>query len=93
MWMAWTSYDNNSMCDNYWWYIQAHNSAYALVKDGKVHDKQDSDLLRTISEKAWSTGPLLSENAAICECASLISQSAAEISYITNYNGRTGFLY
>jgi len=92
-WMACNSYDNNSMCDNYWWYSETHNSAYALVQDGKKPGKQGGTLLRTIFEKGWSTGPLLFENAAICEFASLISQSASGVTYTANYNGTAGFFY
>ena len=92
-WMGCNSYDNNSMCDNYWWYSETHNSAYALVKDGQGPNKQGGDFLRTIFEKGWSTGQLLFENAAICEFASLISQSASAVSYNPNYKGVAGFFY
>lgn len=93
-WMGCNSLDENSMCDNYWWYSEAHNSAYALVKDGNDGpSSQGGDYLRTILEKGWSTGPLLFENAAICEFASLISQSATNVAYTDNYNGVAGFFY
>lgn len=92
-WMGCQSYDVNSMCDNHWWYSQTHNSAYTLVKDGKKPGKEGGDLLRTIFQKGWSTGPLLLENAAVCEFADLISQSASNIVYTTDYNGQAGFFY
>ncbi|KAI4236653.1 MAG: hypothetical protein L6R40_006095 [Gallowayella cf. fulva] len=92
-WMACNSYDENNMCDNHWWYSETHNSAYALVKDDDKPDKQGGDFLRTIFEKGWSTGRLLFENAAICEFAFLISQSASGVSYTPNYNNMAGFFY
>ena len=92
-WMACNSYDANNMCDNYWWYSETHNSAYALVKDGKAPEKQGGDFLRTIFEKGWSTGALLFENAAICEFTSLLEQSANDVTYTTDYNGAAGFFY
>lgn len=93
-WMGCNSLDQHSMCDNYWWYSQAHNSAYALVKNGHDGpDQQGGDFLRKILEKGWSTGPLLFENAAICEFAYLISQSASGVTYTSNYNGFGGFFY
>ncbi|KAL8731826.1 MAG: hypothetical protein Q9181_004158 [Wetmoreana brouardii] len=92
-WMACNSYDNNTMCDNYWWYSKTHNSAYALVKDGEKPGDKGGDFLKTIFEKGWSTGPLLLENAAICEFAFLLSQSASAVTYTPNYNGVAGFFY
>ncbi|KAI4196946.1 MAG: hypothetical protein LQ346_003134 [Caloplaca aetnensis] len=93
-WFACESLDEHSQCENYWWYSKTHNSAYALVKNGKRGpDKQGGEFLRTIFEKGWSTGPLLFENAAICEFSSLMSQSAGSISYTSDYNGTAGFFY
>ena len=92
-WMGCNSYDSNNMCDNAWWYSQAHNSAYALIKDDGKVDKQGGDFLRSIFQKGWSTGPLLFENAAICEFAYLISQSASNVVYTSNYNNVAGFFY
>ncbi|KAL8688077.1 MAG: hypothetical protein Q9218_005920 [Villophora microphyllina] len=92
-WMACNSYDENDMCDNYWWYSRTHNSAYALVKDGQKPSKEGGDFLRTIYQKGWSTGALLFENAAICEFADLISQSASNVVYTSSYNGTAGFFY
>ncbi|KAL8831467.1 MAG: hypothetical protein Q9170_005282 [Blastenia crenularia] len=92
-WFGCNSYDDNSMCNNYWWYSKAHNSAYALVKDNGKPDKQGGDFLRTILSKGWSTGPLLLENAAICEFAYLISQSASNVVYTDDYNNVAGFFY
>ncbi|KAL8672429.1 MAG: hypothetical protein Q9168_003107 [Polycauliona sp. 1 TL-2023] len=92
-WFACNTYDGNDMCDNYWWYSSTHNSAYALVKDDNKPIKQGGDFLRTIFEKGWSTGPLLFENAAICEFAFLISQSATDVTYTANYNNTAGFFY
>ncbi|CAO1606011.1 hypothetical protein XANCAGTX0491_009510 [Xanthoria calcicola] len=92
-WMACNTYDANNMCDNHWWYSQTHNSAYALVKDDNKPGKQGGDFLRTIFKKGWSTGPLLFENAAICEFAFLISQSATGVTYTSNYNNMAGFFY
>ncbi|KAL8911669.1 MAG: hypothetical protein Q9171_003196 [Xanthocarpia ochracea] len=92
-WMACNTYDADNMCDNHWWYSETHNSAYALVKDNNKPDEQGGDFLRTIFEKGWSTGPLLLENAAICEFAFLISQSATGVTYTSNYNGMAGFFY
>lgn len=92
-WMACNSYDNNSMCDNYWWYSETHNSAYTLVQDGKRPGKLGGDFLRTIFNKGWSTGPLLFEDAAICEFGSLIEQSATAVTYTSSYNGTAGFFY
>lgn len=92
-WMGCQSYDDNNMCDNHWWYSKTHNSAYALVKDDGKPEKQGGDFLRTIFDKGWTTGPLLFENAAICEFASLISQSATNVVYTDNYNNVAGFFY
>ncbi|KAI4144868.1 MAG: hypothetical protein L6R39_004009 [Caloplaca ligustica] len=93
-WMGCNSVDEDSMCDNYWWYSEAHNSAYALVKDGDDGpSSQGGDFLRTIFGKGWSTGALLFEDAAICEFAYLMSQSASGISYTKDYNGAAGFFY
>ncbi|KAL8784978.1 MAG: hypothetical protein Q9213_003639 [Squamulea squamosa] len=92
-WMACNTYDPNNMCDNHWWYSETHNSAYALVKDNNKPDKQGGDFLRTIFGKGWTTGPLLFENAAICEFAFLISQSATGVTYTSNYNNMAGFFY
>lgn len=92
-WMACNSYDEFDMCDNYWWYSETHNSAYALVKEGQKPGKDGGDFLRQIFQKGWSTGALLLENAAICEFASLISQSASNVVYTSEYNGSAGFFY
>lgn len=92
-WMGCQSYDENNMCDNHWWYSKTHNSAYALVKEDGKPEKQGGDFLRTIFGKGWATGPLLFENAAICEFASLISQSATNVVYTDNYNNVAGFFY
>ncbi|KAI4170005.1 MAG: hypothetical protein LQ343_005254 [Gyalolechia ehrenbergii] len=96
-WMGCESYDKDTMCDNHWWYSKTHNSAYALVKDDGKPDKEGGDLLRTIFSKEWSTGQLLFENAAICEFAYLISQSATNVVYTDNYNvagnNVAGFFY
>ncbi|KAL9627717.1 MAG: hypothetical protein Q9204_006377 [Flavoplaca sp. TL-2023a] len=87
------AYDANNMCENSWWFSQTHNSAYALVKDDNRPNKEGGDFLRTILNKGWSTGPLLFENAAICEFAFLISQSATGVTYTPNYNNMAGFFY
>lgn len=93
-WWDCGSLDEYNMCENHWWYSEAHNSAYALVKDGDEGPKSEGgDYLRTIFQKGWSTGPLLFEDAAICEFAYLISQSAGGISYTEDYNGLAGFFY
>ncbi|KAI4190623.1 MAG: hypothetical protein LQ348_003627 [Seirophora lacunosa] len=93
-WMDCESVDENDMCDNHWWYSKAHNSAYALVKDGdEGPSSEGGDYVRTIFNKGWSTGPLLFEGAAICEFAYLISQSASGISYTQDYHGSAGFFY
>ncbi|KAL8929518.1 MAG: hypothetical protein Q9208_001187 [Pyrenodesmia sp. 3 TL-2023] len=93
-WFACESLDDHGMCENYWWYSETHNSAYALVKKGKSGpEKQGGDFLREIFDKGWSTGPMLFENAAICEFSNLISQSAGSISYTSDYNSVAGFFY
>ena len=92
-WFACGSYDRNNMCENYWWYSETHQSAYALVENGKAAGSEGGDFLRTILQSGWSTGPLLLENAAICEFAELISQSATAVTYTSNYNGVAGFFY
>ncbi|KAL8711477.1 MAG: hypothetical protein Q9220_004135 [cf. Caloplaca sp. 1 TL-2023] len=92
-WMACNSYDSSNMCDNWWWYSQAHNSAYTIVNDKGKPSKQGSDFLHKIFAEGWSTGHLLFENTAICEFASLISQSASDVTYTDDYNNMAGFFY
>ena len=58
-------YDTYNQCnDYYWWYGNATNSSYTIVKNGKT-TTDATNILNTIFTQGWSTGTLLFESAAI----------------------------
>lgn len=86
-------YDQYGQCNGtYWWYSRAHNSAYTLN-----HNNKDSstDIIQTIFSNGWSTGPLLFENAAICEMQNMLQQANQTVKAFnyTAVNGNAGFAY
>ncbi|KAI9775792.1 MAG: hypothetical protein M1835_005683 [Candelina submexicana] len=92
-----SDYDANSQCTGngkYWWYSKAHNSAYTLNNDDNT---DSSGIINTILTKNWTTGPLLFENAAICEFQNVMNwQSTISSGLRANYtvvNGEAGFTF
>lgn len=73
------------------WYSKSQNSAYTLNKGDKT---SSTNIIKTILEKGWSTGPLLFENAAICEMQNLLHNvsSIQNVNY-TTVNGAAGFTF
>ncbi|KAI9701444.1 MAG: hypothetical protein M1836_001499 [Candelina mexicana] len=76
------TYDNNSQCDNAWWYSEKQNSAYTLPKDpyyGFYRDPEDktdpTNLIRTIFNNRGTTGSLLFESAGLCSLLAGIEYS------------------
>ena len=85
-------YDSHGQCNGtYWYYSKSQNSAYTLNHGDKT---SSTDIIQKIFANGWSTGPLLFENAAICEMKNLLNNvlSIQNINY-TTMNGAAGFSY
>ncbi len=89
-----TGYDEYGQCiGTYWWYSKAHNSAYTLHHD-ELTDA--TEYLHAFLDNGWSTGPLLFENAAICEIHGVLRTigtiNSTPITY-TDFKGKAGFQF
>ncbi|KAL8785266.1 MAG: hypothetical protein Q9213_003470 [Squamulea squamosa] len=94
------SHDPTGLChDSYWWYSVEQNSMYTLINDGKLGDDA-TEILQKIFDPStsWTTGPLLFENAAICQLQNMLTQAVNQtynyttISTVNNIN-LAGFAY
>ncbi|KAL8688211.1 MAG: hypothetical protein Q9218_005821 [Villophora microphyllina] len=89
-----SDYDQYGQCSgSYWWYSKIQNTAYTLNHDDRA---SSADILHTIFISGWATGPLLFENAAICEFQNLLravpSIQNSSVNYTTSF-GQVGFTF
>ncbi|KAI9706724.1 MAG: hypothetical protein M1836_003735 [Candelina mexicana] len=64
-------YDANNQC-NYWYYSTSHKSAYTLGEGSK---RDPTDIISSIFDQKWSTGPLLFENAGVCNLFATVKKT------------------
>ena len=68
---------------------------YTIVKDEKLHkpEKEAVDIIQSIIKNQWSTGPLLFENAAVCEYLTIFPNTSYATYIPRNSSSPAGFAY